>query len=392
MQNLEDYTSPDAWQELERYLGVAIRSELSRHIDRLARQGQKLFLNLRSIQSLPALEDFGRQLLNFRTSYLRTETAVDFYADAINTRTNKEIGALLRACDFIARKSMTDLLDKLHKPTPPVLCYLDDGVGASILKAGLRFPGGPIENPAATIKVVHHNLYRPTSLIHEAGHQVAHILGWNRELAASLEQALGKYDSEVAETWGSWASEIAADTFAFVHTGYGSVAALHDVVDGGASKVFRFLPGDPHPIAYIRVLLGTSMCTALWGKGPWDELALAWQHRYPLNQKQLHVFELLNKSLPLLPKAVETCLMTPMRSFGGQNLIQHINPERVKPESLAELERSAGKALFHSEHWVQTEALRLLALTALRCATLPDEALSTYRQQRAWMLKLGGII
>jgi hypothetical protein len=57
----------------------------------------------------------------------------------------------------------------------------------------------------------------------------------------------------------NWASEIAADTFAFAHTGYAAVAALSDVVSGRGSQVFRFLPEDVHPIAYLRVLLGAGL-------------------------------------------------------------------------------------------------------------------------------------
>ena len=59
-----------------------------------------------------------------------------------------------------------------------------------------------------------------------------------------------------AWTWSAWASEIAADAFAFVHTGFASVAALHDVLSGERGFVFQHTPGDPHPICYLRVLLG----------------------------------------------------------------------------------------------------------------------------------------
>jgi len=389
LQNLDDYTSPEAWKELEQYLGVAIRNELSGHIEQLVQQGLKLLLNLKNVHTPSQLENLSQRLLDFRTKYLRTETAVDFYADAINTRTNKQIGALLRACDYIARKSMSTILDKLNKPTPPVCSYLDDGIGAAIFKANLRFPGGPIENPAATIKVVHHNLYRPTSLIHEAGHQVAHILGWNRELAERLEKVIAVHAPAVADIWGSWASELAADAFAYVHTGYGSIAALHDVVDGGEAKVFRYLPGDPHPISYIRVLLGTTMCKEMWGDGPWDELAMSWSYRYPLSRCSLPVSELMRQSLQVLPIVAQTILNSPMRCFGQKALARHIDPDRVKQESLIELEQHAGSSLFSSRHWLQNEAIRLLALTALKCATHPDDALASYRQQREWMLRLG---
>ena len=120
----------------------------------------------------------------------------------------------------------------------------------------------------AAIKITRHNLLRPTAAIHEAGHQVAHISGWNQELAAALARELAGASAELADAWSGWASEIAADAVAFVHTGFASVAALHDVLAGETPSVFRHTPGDPHPICYLRVLLGVEMCRYFYGAGP----------------------------------------------------------------------------------------------------------------------------
>ena len=43
----------------------------------------------------------------------------------------------------------------------------------------------------------------------------------------------------------------------------------------------RFILGDPHPIAYLRVLLGVQMCIRFFGAGPWDDLGRAWIRVYP---------------------------------------------------------------------------------------------------------------
>jgi hypothetical protein len=94
----------------------------------------------------------------------------------------------------------------------------------------------------------------------EAGHQAAHVAGWNQELASALREGLDK---------------TVADAFAFVHTGYATVAALHDVLAGEDRLVFRHIPGDPHPVSCIRVLLGIEMCRQCYGAGPWDELVEA---------------------------------------------------------------------------------------------------------------------
>ena len=95
-----------------------------------------------------ALRELQQRLLAFRRKFIRAETTLDFYADAINTRTSPHMAGLLRACDILAHRSMSPLLDQLGHTTPVVLTYIDKGLGASILKAGLRLWDGGAENPA----------------------------------------------------------------------------------------------------------------------------------------------------------------------------------------------------------------------------------------------------
>jgi hypothetical protein len=387
--DLDDLASASAWNSLEQYLGLVLRQNLAVAVERLQRQATALQVQWSAARTPDDINRVQQNLLEFRQRYLRTEKLLDFYADALNTRTNPSIAALLRACDLLARRSMSELLDKLGLTTPPVLTYIDTGLGASILKAGLRLWDGRTESLVAAIKIVRHNLYRPTALIHEAGHQVAHALGWSGELAAVLDRELARVSPQVARIWASWASEITADAYAFVHTGYASVAGLHDVVAGGRMVVFRYLPGDPHPIGYIRVLLGVEMCRQCFGRGVWDELAQAWSQGHDLEDARSGVRELLEQSLPLLPLVAELSLMRPMRAFRGYSLVAMIDPRRVSPDALAQLEAQGGAALYTSHHWVWTEPIRLLALTGYRAATQSDRALEILQQQKDWMLRLG---
>jgi len=392
LQDLDDLASPAAWNGLERYLGLSIRHHLSGVVAQLDREAALLQAALAAAFSVADLSTVQRRLLAFRKRYMRVETTLDFYADAINTRTNRRIVGYLRACDTLAHRSMAQLLDPLGKPTPVTLTYIDKGLGASILKAGLRLWDGTSMNPVAAIKITRHNLLRPTALIHEAGHQVAHIVGWNEELASALGTGLIDAPAGVAKAWASWASEIAADAFAFVHMGYASVAALHDVLAGDEASVFRYTPGDPHPISYIRVLLGVEMCRQFYGAGPWNDLARSWTQLYPLERAPGATGSLLRVLLPVLPRIVEVTLRQPMRAFGGQSLAALINPERVKPETLLALEQQFGPALYTSMHWIWTEALRLLALTGLQVATMADRKTDELNQQETWMLRLGGAL
>jgi hypothetical protein len=389
LSNLEQTASAGAWSHLERYLGVAVRRSLSEAVEQLRREGDVLRARLRAASSAADLHSVQRAVVAFRDRYLQTETLVDFYGQAVNSRTNPELGTMLRACDLMARRSMEAVLAPLGVEVPQVLTYLERGLGASILKAGLRLWDGGTLSPAAAIKITFHNRLRPTALIHETGHQVAHLLAWNDELASTLELGLRDAPVDVRKTWASWSSEIAADCFAFVHTGFGSVSALSDVVGGAPSSVFRFLAGDPHPIAHLRVLLGVEMCVRFFGAGPWDDLGKTWRETYDVGEAAPGVRSLVADSLPLLPRITDLCLRMRQQAFKGRALSDLVDPARVKPEALRELERTVGRSLFASPPWILRECLRLLALYSLRFAMEPERGTEILRDQRAWMMQLG---
>ena len=397
--DLDELASHEAWGHLERYLGVSLRRHLDGVIERLKGEGRVLATLQREARSPTAHAEVRRRLLAFERQYLRTERTLEFFADAINSRTNPQVAAVLRACDTLAQRSMAQVLDPLGKTTPPALTYLGEGRGASILKARQRLWDGGEICPVAAIKVTRHNLLRPTALIHEAGHQVAQILGWNEELASTLAAGLQRHgaSSELAEIWASWASEISADAFSFAHTGFASIAALHDVVDGDSAQVFRYLPGDPHPISYLRVLLGVQMCrhfysAASTGDAPWEVLALAWNGRHALAAASPEARAIVHDSLPLLEALVPLVLEAPLRAFQGRALRDLVMPERVSPTALNELGARIGDALFTSAHWLWSEPLRILGLTGLRLAVAPREAEPILELQRQSMLRLGGAL
>jgi hypothetical protein len=389
LEDLDNFASAAAWASLERYLDVALRTRLRESVDRLAREGDVVAAELVAAHDPEGLERARRRLVAFRHRYLRTETVLEFYGDAVNSRTNPRLAALLSACDVLAARSMAEVLAGLGHTPPPVITYVAKGMGASILRAGLRLWDGGSLSPVAAIKIVRHNLQRPTALIHESGHQVAHMIGWVDELAMVLDRTAAAGGDELARTWGSWSGEITADAFAFCHTGYGSVAALHDVLADG--HAFRYQPGDPHPVAYLRVALAVEMCVRSFGSGPWDQLAESWARTHPVDAASPAVRELVVRSLPLIPRLAEVVLRTPLRAFGNRPLVAVVDPARVSPAALTELETAAGGALARSPHWLHTEGLRLLALTSYRKAMAPERATQIAEDQEAWMLRLGGI-
>jgi hypothetical protein len=389
LEDPESFASASAWAGLERYLGIALRRHLRDVVGRLAGDARLLQSELAAAREDEDLERLRRRVVAFRQRFMRSETVLDFYGDAVNTRTSPRLGGLLAACDALAVSSMERAMRPLGKPVPPVLTYVDKGLGASILRAGLRLWDGGSPSAVAAVKIARHNLVRPTALIHEAGHQVAHLTGFNDELAAVLRVELAATPSGITEMWASWASEIAADAFAFVNTGYGSVAALHDVLAGDEAAVFRHLPGDPHPIAYLRVLLGVAMCSRFFGAGPWGELARAWVRVHPLQELSSERRTPIIESLDLLPRVAALTLSRAMRAFGGRALGALVDPGPVHPERLEDLEREAGAALYTSPHWVRHESLRLLALGSLRVATAPERSVELAALQEQWMIRLG---
>lgn len=387
--NLDSVAPPQAWQALEHYLGVALRQALLTVVDRLRRMMRDFEGRLAAASSDTDVEQLQSRFAGLRNAYLRAETTVDFYADALATRSIPRFGALLRACDYIATRSMAEALTPMGREVPAACTYLDKGLGASVLKSGLRLWDGTVENPVATIKVTRHNLLRPSSIIHEAGHQVAHMLGWTSEAARALHDGLGS--ASLGKLWAGWASEVIADAFAHVHTGFAAAVALHDVLDGENETVFRYLPGDPHPIAYVRVLMAIEMCRRTFGEGPWDRLAATWRVKHRLDQSPRDIRGPLEESVRVLPRIVEVLLYESYRAFGGRPLTWLINPARVSPEALTQLERAAGAAAFTSPYWAWNEAIRLMALTGYRAGTDAQALQRGVTEQEQWMLRLGAL-
>lgn len=388
LSSLDHLASGYAWQGIDHKLGMQLKEALQKSIGDVISLAHSLKKQLEDATSEQSLRTIKRGLIKLRERYLKTEETIHFYTVAINSRTTPEIAALLRACDILCMRSMQELLQPLGKEAPPVLTYVDKGVGASILKAGLRLWDGNISHLAA-VKITQHNLFRPTAIIHETGHQVAHSINWNEELSDAFANRLTSHPRLVGAAFAGWSSEIAADAFAFVHTGFASVAALHDVVSGTPQAVFAYHQHDPHPISYLRVLLNIEMCRLFYGRGPWDELEAAFKNDYDINLVSFHSTGLIKLCVPALPDAVHLILKTAFRCFGGRTLSQIIPPEKASPQALQKLAYIAGPALYTSHAWIWNECIRLLALNGYEIGIGKGDLTSLYKQQEAWMIKLG---
>jgi hypothetical protein len=381
----EEFASLEAWRSVERDTGAPLRKQLNAIVEELVAMGEaagKLVDEAAAdIQKLPYA---AAAVLKFRRRYVQVDTTLDFLGDAVNSRTSAVLRAALSNLDDLAVASMTPALERAKKPIPRVLTYQDKGTGASILRAGVRLWAPGAVMPVAAIKVVRHNLYRPTSLFHETGHQVAYLTGWTSSVEEVLAKCLSK-DRELAAMWTPWASEITADVFAFLHTGYASVAALYDVVSDAAT-ILRWPVGDPHPIGWLRTALGCEFSRHCFGNdGPWSHLLGAMDAHYPTSLADESVQPLLERSRRAMPQIAEACLSSPVPAHAGKPMTDVHDPQRVSPSALAKLEMGAGPSLWTSPHWRQAEGIRIVALAGLREAEKPETAPQWIERARRWL-------
>jgi len=390
LDDFEASASPEAWASLERYVGVTLRGGLKEAREQLIRESIAVRAAFNAVRSHSDLDRVADQVALLRKRYMQTELLVDFYVSAVRSRANPEVGLQLRACDVMADRTVRGVLDALGRKTPPIMTYFPTGIGASILRIGTRLWDGSL-SPLAAIRLTYHNRFRTTSLFHECGHQVAGIVGWNEELSELIRAKVASAGREIADLASAWASEIAADSFAFAYSGYAAVVALSDVVAGRGAEVFHYVMGDPHPISYLRVLLGVEMCRRFYGMGPWDDLAHAWEQFHPLRSAPAISATLLEALLPVLPRIVDASLLSPLPCFRGKSLAELADPQHASPGALRQMEQQAAGALFSSSHWIWKECVRLTALTGLRYATEPEKGREILKLQEDWMIRLGGM-
>lgn len=384
---LDTVAPAQAWAQLEDYLRLRLRDRLTSSIAALSAEGAALAAALGTGRPVAECR---AALLRLRGRYLAVEATVEFYGDAVQQRTTPRLGAVLRGLDTIAVDSMEVVLRPLGKEVPPALVYPEKGLGAAVLRAGIRLWDQGGLSPVAAIKVTRHNLIHPTAILHETTHQWSHLVGWNAELGDALAEVAGAAGDVpgLGELWRSWAGEVAADVGAFALAGWSPVPALANVVDGPTSSVHRVRPGDPHPPSWLRVLFNVELCRTWYGAGPWNDLGEAWHARHDPARLSTRDAAVARASERLLPALAATCTRRPFRAFGGRALSSLADPERVSPTRLAELARQAGDTLLTSAFLARSDSLRILALLT---ADQPlDPAATTARTARLhdWLARL----
>lgn len=98
------------------------------------------------------------------------------FADVLTERSEHEMGVWIAGLDDLAADALA-LPGGYYQP-PPVVCYVDRGHGGAIRRARTRLPGGD-PSPVAIIRIPHERMIGSgiaSSLVHETGHQAAHLL------------------------------------------------------------------------------------------------------------------------------------------------------------------------------------------------------------------------
>ena len=163
---------------------------------------------------------------------------------------------------------------------------------------------------------------------------------------------------------------------------------------GETASVFRHTPGDPHPICYLRVLAGRrDVPLFLRQRSVGRSGAIAWT-RFTRTRRARGRHAAAGRRVAAgaedgrarharhadarVPRGAAACARAPRaRQPGGAH---------------ARLAERIGPALFTSSHWLWTESLRILALTGMQLATRPQDVAAILKLQEQSMLRLGGAL
>ncbi|MBU4232502.1 MAG: hypothetical protein L6277_04610 [Desulfobacterales bacterium] len=291
-------------------------------------------------QAAPAEAQKRYNLLRLKFQAMLTQ--FDMFADVLNQRSEHDTGVWLAGLDSVATDALT-LPGNYYQP-PPVICYLERGIGAAIRRARTRMPGGG-ENPVAIIQVPRERMIGSgiaSSLVHEVGHQASALLDLIpsfRPILQGLQRVQGRW--QIAwKIWERWLSEILSDFWSVARVGVAGTLGLMNVVSLPRAFIFRVNLDDPHPAPWMRVKLSCAMGQALFPHPQWERLRLLWESLYPvatLDSDRRRLFDILEKTMPGF---VALLLHHRPASLRGKSLMEAMTVAERQPARLAALFKS----------------------------------------------------
>ena len=320
---------PAAQIAIERFLAKG-RRELKGRV-----QGFLSWLNGEGRQA--SAEDIQRRFVFLKLRFNAVLSQLELFHQVIGQRSESEQGVWLSGLDAVAADALA--LPEYYE-APPVICYLDRGIGGAIRRARTRMPGGG-ENPVAVIRIPRERMIGSgiaSSLIHETGHQAAALL----ELVPSLEQVLRAKQQAARESstwrlWERWISEIVSDFWSVARVGVVSTLGLIGVVSLPRPFVFRINVDDPHPTPWIRVKLSCAIGDGLYPHPQWQRVARLWESYYPTAGLDDERQKLLARLQESLPEFVAILIGHRPKALRGRSLREAMNVEQRTPGRLTEL-------------------------------------------------------
>lgn len=324
---------PSAQSAIERYL-VEGRQQLHRLV--------RGFLTWLGQSSGVSAEEAQRRFALLRLQFNTVLTQFELFRSVVTQRSEHETGVWLSGLDVVSADALT--LAGGYYRAPPVICYLDRGVGAAIRRARTRLPGGGM-NPVAIIRVPRERMVGSgiaSSLVHEVGHQAAALLGLVASIRPTLQgmQRGSGADRFAWALWERWISEVLADFWSIGRLGVVSTLGLMGVVSLPRPFVFRLNADDPHPMPWLRVVLSCEMGNALYPHPQWAALRELWESFYPLRHGPLEhrrIFEQLRGTMPAFVAVLANHRVANLR---GRSLAEALDVGVRQPGRLARLYRA----------------------------------------------------
>ncbi|MBS0390235.1 MAG: hypothetical protein JSS19_10335 [Proteobacteria bacterium] len=265
---------PDAQVATERYLLAGRRALRALVLDFLAwLQGARA--------GHATAAEAQRRFTLLRLRFNAVLTQFDLFNDVISQRSERDIGVWLCGLDVVAADALR--LPGVYQ-SPPLMCYLDRGIGAAIRRARTRLPGGG-ESPVAIIRVPRERMVGSgiaSSLIHEVGHQASALLDLTTSLRPLL-QGMQRGGGNAWKLFERWIGEILSDFWSCARLGISATLGLMSVVGLPRPFVFRLSLDDPHPVPWLRVRLSCAMGMAMFPHPQWRRLEELWSAYYPLD-------------------------------------------------------------------------------------------------------------
>lgn len=326
--------APVAQRAIDRHLAEG-RRELRRQVH--------AFIASLSPAHAPGIDpaDAQRRFALLRLHFNAALTQFDVFSDALSQRGDRDHGVWMAGLDALAADALA--LPEAYD-APPVVCYLDRGIGAAIRRARTRLPGGGA-NPVAIVRVPRERMVGSgiaSSLVHEVGHQAAALLDLVKPLRAELrarDEASMDPGRSPWRWWDRWISEIVADFWSVMRLGLAATGGLMAVLSLPRAFVFRIGGDDPHPTPWIRVLLSAAIGEALYPDPQWARSAQLWRTLYPLARAEGAAFQLVQLEAAI-PSFVALLLAHRPPRLQGRALADLARPDRIGATGLRrDLER-----------------------------------------------------